>query len=388
MKTLDVVIIGGGIAGASVAYFLARAGQRVVVLEREEQPGYHSTGRSAALFSETYGPAVVRALSAASRAFLEHPPAGFSEHALVIPRGMLMVARETECEALASFVDEVRAGGGTVDELSSAQVLLKVPPLQPAAAVAGALEPNAMDVDVHALHWGYLREMKRLGGVIVTDCEVCKVARKVERSGARWRVEDGRGQVFDADVVVNAAGAWADRVAQLAGVAALGLEPRRRTAVTVDVPPGVEVEHWPMVCSISHDYYFKPDAGRLLLSPADETPVEPQDVQPEDLDVAIGVDRFTTATTIAVHRPVSTWAGLRSFFSDGVPVSGYAAQAPGFYWLAGQGGYGIQTSPAMGRLAACLIMGHEVPDDMAALGIDAAALAPQRASLMGRERGR
>jgi D-arginine dehydrogenase len=377
MKILDVVIIGGGIAGASAAYFLARAGQRVVVLEREAQPGYHSTGRSAALFSETYGPPEVRALSAASRDFLEHPPAGFSEHPLVVPRGMLMVACESEREALARFVREVRASGAAVDELSAAQVALKVPSLRPEAVVAGALEPDAMDVDVHALHWGYLREMKRLGGVIVTDCEVCRL----EPGGARWRVEDGRGRAYEADVVVNAAGAWADRVAQLAGAAPLGLEPRRRTAVTVDVPSGVEVEHWPMVCSISHDYYFKPDAGRLLLSPADETPVEPQDVQPEDLDVAIAVDRFMTATTIAVRRPVSTWAGLRNFFVDGVPVSGYAAEVPGFYWLAGQGGYGIQTSPAMGRLAASLIIGAGVPDDMQAAGIDAAALAPDRVGL-------
>lgn len=377
MKTQSVVIIGAGIAGASAAYYLARAGQHVVVLEREEQPGYHSTGRSAALFSETYGPAVVRALSAASRAFLEHPLAGFSEHALVVPRGMLMVAREAEREALAEFVREVRAGGGSVEALTTEQMQLKAPPLQPVAAVAGALEPDAMDVDVHALHWGFLRGMKALGGSIVTDCDVCRL----QRCGARWRVEDGCGRVFEADVVVNAAGAWADRVAQLAGAVPLGLEARRRTAVTVDVPAGTEVEHWPMVCSISHDYYFKPDAGRLLLSPADETPVEPQDVQPEDLDVAIAVDRFMNATDIEVRRPVSTWAGLRNFFPDGVPVSGFDDAVPGFYWLAGQGGYGIQTSPAMGRLAASLIIGAGVPDDMRAAGISAAALAPGRAGL-------
>ncbi|MCL4759180.1 MAG: FAD-binding oxidoreductase [Rhodocyclaceae bacterium] len=372
----DVVIVGGGIAGASAAYFLAQAGQRVVLLERETQPGYHSTGRSAAMFTETYGPPLIRALTAASRIFLESPPHGFAEHPLLTPRGVLMVAAAGEEPELARFI---REAGGTValEALSATQARERVPVLQPAAAVAAALEPAAMDIDVHALLWGFVRQFRRAGGELVTDAEVVSI----QRDGARWRLADRSGRVFEAGVVVNAAGAWADELARLAGVAPLGLVPKRRTALTVEVDPALGVGGWPMVSTVGEGYYFKPDAGRLLVSPADETPTVPQDVQPEDLDIAIAIDRFTTATAIEVQRPASTWAGLRSFFGDGLPVSGFDPAAPGFYWLAGQGGYGIQTSPAMGRLAAALIADSGVPEDLLARGVSAGALAPGRAGL-------
>lgn len=370
----DIIIIGAGIAGASAAYFLALAGANVVLLEREEQPGYHSTGRSAALFSETYGPALVRRLSMASRAFLERPPEGFAEHPLLSPRGMLMVATDAERDALDAFAAEIRANGAEILTLDADEILARVPVMRRDSLVGGVLEPGAMDIDVHALHWGFIRRFRHQGGTLVTDACVERIA----RSGDRWVVEDVRGRGFEADVVVNAAGAWADEIARLAGIVPRGLVPKRRTAVMVDLPPGVHGDAWPMVCSVTEDYYFKPDAGRLLVSPADETPVPPQDVQPEDLDIAIAIDRFMTATTVEVRRPGSTWAGLRSFFADGDPVSGFAPDAPGFYWQAGQGGYGIQTAPAMGRIAAELILRGRLSDDMRAFGIAAEALAPGR----------
>lgn len=376
MNNRDIIIIGAGIAGASAAYFLALGGANVVLLEREEQPGYHSTGRSAALFSETYGPTVIRRLSMASRAFLAQPPEGFAEHALLAPRGMLMVATEAEAAELAAFAAEIRANGGEIRMLDADEVVALVPVMRRELLAGGVLEPGAMDIDVHALHWGFIRGFRHAGGTLVNEACVERISRR----GARWVVEDARGRGFEADVVVNAAGAWADEIARLAGVAPRGLVPKRRTALMVDLPAGVHGDAWPMVCSITEDYYFKPDAGRLLVSPADETPVPPQDVQPEDLDIAIAIDRFMTATTVEVRRPGSTWAGLRSFFADGDPVSGFAPDAPGFYWLAGQGGYGIQTAPAMGRVAAGLILSGLVPDDVRAFGVDAEALSPGRLS--------
>lgn len=374
MNNRDIIIIGAGIAGASAAYFLALGGANVVLLEREEQPGYHSTGRSAALFSETYGPTIIRRLSMASRAFLAQPPEGFAEHALLSPRGMLMVATEAESAELEAFAVEIRANGGEIRGLDADEVVAQVPVMRRELLAGGALEPGAMDIDVHALHWGFIRGFRHAGGTLANETCVERIGRR----GARWVVEDARGRGFEADVVVNAAGAWADEIAQRAGVLPLGLVPKRRTALMVDLPAGMHGDAWPMVCSITEDYYFKPDAGRLLLSPADETPVAPQDVQPEDLDIAIAIDRFMTATTVEVRRPGSTWAGLRSFFADGDPVSGFAPDAPGFYWLAGQGGYGIQTAPAMGRVAAGLILQGQVPDDVGAFGIDARALSPER----------
>ncbi len=374
MNNRDIIIIGAGIAGASAAYFLALGGANVVLLEREEQPGYHSTGRSAALFSETYGPTIIRRLSMASRAFLAQPPEGFAEHALLSPRGMLMVATEAEAAELEAFAAEIRANGGEIRGLDADEVVAQVPVMRRELLAGGALEPGAMDIDVHALHWGFIRGFRHAGGTLANETCVERIGRR----GARWVVEDARGRGFEADVVVNAAGAWADEIAQRAGVLPLGLVPKRRTALMVDLPAGMHGDAWPMVCSITEDYYFKPDAGRLLLSPADETPVAPQDVQPEDLDIAIAIDRFMTATTVEVRRPGSTWAGLRSFFADGDPVSGFAPDAPGFYWLAGQGGYGIQTAPAMGRVAAGLILQGQVPDDVGAFGIDARALSPER----------
>jgi D-arginine dehydrogenase len=227
-------------------------------------------------------------------------------------------------------------------------------------------------MDVHAIHQGYLRGFRAAGGRLVCDAEVTALG----RDGAGWRVETRAG-VFTAEVVIDAAGAWADVLARLAGVKPIGLVPKRRTAMTIEQPGG-DFRRWPAVIDVDEQFYWKPDAGQLLLSPADETPIEPQDVQPDELDVAICVDRVERASTLAIKRIARKWAGLRSFVKDKTLVAGFAPEAPGFFWLAGQGGYGIMTSPAMGRIAAALAQGKPMPADIAARGITAADLAPAR----------
>ncbi len=372
MDTFDVVVIGAGIAGAAAAYELA-ADRSVLLLEQESHPGYHTTGRSAALFAETYGNAAIRALTAGSRRFHEQPPAGFAAP-LLSPRGVIMVARPDQAERLHQWVQSV---GPAASAMTAAEVLARVPLLRRDYVGAGAFEPGAMDIDVHALHDGYLRGAKARGTTIVTGAELAGLT----RSGTGWTVRSGAG-TWTAGTVVNAAGAWADRVAALAGAVPCGLQPMRRTAITVDLPDGMDASAWPIVMDMDEEFYFKPEGGRLLLSPADETPMPPCDVQPDELDIAICVDRVQRAADLPVRRVVHSWAGLRSFVADRTPVVGFDPGVPGFFWLAGQGGYGIQTAPAMGRLAAALLARRGVPPDLADLlaagGVDAAALAPVR----------
>jgi len=373
----DILIAGGGMAGACAGYFLARDGARVQLLERETQPGYHATGRSAALFSETYGPPLVRKLSTASRAFLNEPPDGFAEHPLLTPRGLLQLANDDDVMRVEERLADGRANGARVERLDEAGVRAAVPILRPGAFAAGVLEPGAMDIDVAALLQGFLRGFRRAGGRIETDAEI----ETAVRTDGRWKVTTRRGACYQAPILINAAGAWADVLAEYAGARRIGLIPKRRTAVMIDLPPGWDPSPWPLAGDFASTFYCKPDAGRLLLSPADETPVPPQDVQPEIEDVATVIERFMEVTTLEIDRPGETWAGLRSFVADGEPVVGYAPMPEGFFWLAGQGGYGIQTAAAMGRLAAALVQGADVPPDMARLGLDPRALAPERATL-------
>ncbi len=370
-QSCDVLIVGAGIAGASVAAHLAQS-RRVILLERESQPGYHATGRSAALFSEIYGNAPVRALTRASRAFLFSPPDGFSEYPLATPRGSLHVARADQKQALETFLGQpdVATNANFVD---AAGVRELCPIIREDYAIAGAYEPNARDIDVHGLHQGYLRLLKAGGGALVSEAPVLGL----ERSGDVWRVRAGEG-LFEAPVVVNASGAWADEVAVLAGVSPLGITPCRRTAMLVDAPGSPGVDLMPLTIDMAEEFYFKPDAGKLLLSPADETPSPPCDVQPDELDIAIAVDRVQNATTLRIARVSRKWAGLRSFAPDRSPVIGFDAKAAGFFWLAGQGGYGIQTAPAASRMAAALVLDHAVPDDIAACGMTAEMLTPRR----------
>ena len=367
VRHFDILIIGGGIAGASVGAHLA-GDAKIALIEREERPGYHSTGRSAALFSEIYGNELIRALSRASRGFFFDPPPGFAAVPLVTPRGALYVGTAAQQDAVLRFAADPSAAG-QVELLSGDRARALVPILGEDCAAA-AFEPAAADVDVHALHDGFLRQLRAAGGVVLLDHGVVSL----ERRGGLWVAATTQGEIA-APIVINAAGAWADDLAGRAGVRRIGLEPRRRTAVLVDPPDGVAIERWPIVIDIDEHYYFKPDAGLLLLSPADETPCAPCDAQPEELDIAMAIDRVEAATTLRVRRVRHKWAGLRSFVADRSPVVGFAPDAPGFFWLAGQGGYGIQTAPALGRLAAALARGRDVPED---LGVTRAQLAPER----------
>lgn len=347
MTRADFIVVGAGIAGAGIAYELARHAS-VIVLEGEPQPGYHSTGRSAALFSAIYGNEVVRALSRASRDFLHTPPRGFAANSLLKPRGALFVSHASELDAFHALFGAPDVALHT-REMSREEVMSRVPIMKPDWVARAFIEEGAHDVDVHALHQGFLRGLKERGSTLVC----ASFAQSIVRHSEEWKLVAG-GQEFLAPVLINAAGAWADDVARLAGVATIGLEPRRRTAVLIDAPEGVAIDAWPMVIDVGEGFYFKPDAGRLLLSPADETPSPPTDAQPEELDVAIAVDRVEQATTLSIRHVRHRWAGLRSFVPDRSPVAGFDPDAPGFFWLAAQGGYGIQTGPALSRLAAAL----------------------------------
>jgi len=370
-QEFDVVVVGGGMAGASAAAEIART-RRVVLLERESQPGYHSTGRSAALFSETYGNTIVRALSRASREFLYAPPDGFVEHALVRTRGSLHIARSDQLAKLNAFfaLPDVAENARLVDANEAKRIC---PLLRDGYAAAAILEPDAADVDVHALHQGYLRQFRARGGVVVTDAGVTAL----QRTPAKWSVRTMAGE-FGAPIVVNAAGAWADEIAELAGLGPLGITPNRRTALLVDAPAGVDVDSLPNTIDVEEQFYFKPDAGKLFLSPADETPSLPCDAQPDEMDVAIAIDRVQQAAAIDVRHVFRKWAGLRSFAPDRSPVIGYDERVKGFFWLAGQGGYGIQTAPAASLLASVLVNEGRVPDALAAFGIDEAQVSPNR----------
>ena len=370
-EVVDVVVVGGGIAGVSVAATLAET-SKVVVLERESHPGLHSTGRSAALFSEIYGGEAVRALSRGSREFFYSPPEGFVSAPIVRQRSTLHIAtaeQRSQLDAFATLPDIAPA----IRRLDGAAARVLCPILRDGYVVSAALETASADLDVNGLHQGWLRKLRAHGGRLLVNAEV----NTLEHTGSAWKIVTP-GHIFQADVVINAAGAWADVLARRAGVREIGLQPRRRTALIVDVPAGMNVDTWPMVIDIDEQFYFKPDAGALLLSPADETPSEPCDAWPDDWDVAVAVDRVQNATTLEVERVRRSWAGLRSFVSDREPVVGFAPDAPGFFWLAGQGGYGIQTAPAMATLAAALVCRMAVPAHLVRFGLDASSVHPAR----------
>jgi D-arginine dehydrogenase len=369
----DAIVIGAGMAGASVAWFMAPHA-RVLVLEREAWPGMHSTGRSAALFSETYGSAQVRALSRATRPFLEHPPEGFAEHPILVQRPTLVIGSAAQADKVRAMYAENRVHIPDLRLLDAAEAQAMVPVLKPEAAQIGMLEPGAADIDVNELHQGFLRGLRQRGGTLRVDVAI----RSIERDHGQWKIDCGE-TLYRAPLLLDAAGAWADEVARLAGVAPLGLQPKRRTAFLFEPPQGQDTSHWPFVIDAEESFYFKPDAGLLLGSPANADPVPPHDVQPEDLDIALGIDRIEQATTMTISRPTRSWAGLRSFVgTQGDLVGGFAPDAEGFFWVAAQGGYGIQTSAAMGEACAHLALGRALPAHLLDAGISAALLAPRR----------
>ncbi|MGE9763651.1 NAD(P)/FAD-dependent oxidoreductase [Pseudomonas sp. PDM20] len=372
MIEVDFLIIGGGIAGASTGYFLSRHG-KVAVLERESHAGYHSTGRSAALYTVAYGTPQVRALTAASRAFFDNPPEGFAEHPILTPRGEMTVDFEGNAEELQRQFASARDSVPEMRLLDADEACAIVPVLRREKVHGAMLDPSAADIDTDGLLQGYLRGIRRNGGSVQLDSE----ALEISRIDDAWEVRCAQ-QTYRAPVLVNAAGSWSDKIAELAGATPLGLTPKRRAAFLFSPPEGVDSHAWPVLVSLDESFYFKPDAGMLLGSPANADPVEPHDVQPEELDIALGIYQIEEHTTLSIRRPSHTWAGLRSFFADGDLVSGYDPATPGLYWVAGQGGYGIQTSAAMGEASAALIRREALPEHLTRHGLTAEMLSPAR----------
>lgn len=370
MQHYDIAIIGGGIAGLSLAYFLA--GRRsVVVLEQEDALGYHSTGRSAAEFVLRYNSPEVCKLAAIARQFFDAPPDGFADVPLLRPRGGITIANAEKAERLrAQFEADRRLAPLT--PMTPDEAIAQVPFLDPVYVAAAYHDPEFWDIEVENLLQGYVKGARRTGAEIRTDAGVTSIS----DDGRQWRIDTRSGPVA-ARTIVNAAGGWADGVAGLAGVRPLGIVPHRRTAVLVDLP-GFDPSPMPEVNELDEDFYFKPEAGRLLVSPADATPCEPADVQPEEIDVAWAVHHFEQATILKVNRVARSWAGMRSFSADRLPAIGPDPEQARFFWLAGQGGYGILSSPALGSLAAALICGTAAPDGFADEGLDPAVFSPGR----------
>ena len=346
-ETSDILVIGAGMAGCGAAARLAPHA-RVTVLEMEDRPAYHTTGRSAAVFILNYGNAVIRALNRASEQTFR-TGGDLAETGFLSPRGVLEVEEPGQADAFAAYID----GASGLEILCPEEVRALMPIYRPEMVVRGAYEPEAADIDVDALLQAFIRRLRAEGGRIVPRAEV----RGLARTGGVWRAETAAGP-FEAPVIVNAAGAWGDRVAALAGIAPVGLTPCRRSIAVVPVPEDLDTRRWPVTASAAETWYCKPDGGRLWVSPADEDPVEPHDAYPDDMVLAEGLHRFSEATTMEVTRVERSWAGLRTFAPDRTPVNGPEAGAEGFHWLVGQGGYGIQTAPAMSQLAADLVLGH------------------------------
>jgi D-arginine dehydrogenase len=325
----------------------------VVLLEAEEQVGYHSSGRSATMLHYALGNPLVRALTLASRQFIESPPERFSETPLGHTRPTLVHAREEELPALNALAAAI-APFAKLERVGEKEILDLCPVLRVGrqGAVAALVDRNAIKLDSDALLQGFARTLRHNGGDVVTGARV----QALNREKGAWTAVTERGDRFSAPVVVNAAGSWADKIAQLGGVSPIGLQPKRRTIITFDGPEGVDVSAWPFVKTVGEELYFAPESGRLFASPMDEVPSEPTDAQPDDYEVALAADRVERRTTIEVSRIVHKWAGLRTFAPDRKPVAGFAPDTEGFFWLAGQGGSGLQTSPAMAAIAASLIV--------------------------------
>lgn len=349
MSDFDIAIIGAGIAGASLAAEVSLH-RSVLLLEAEAQPGYHATGRSAAFWDECYGGAGVQPLTSASGRFLANPPTDFTDGPLLNPRGAFYIGTEAEKPVADAMLAEFADSSVTIERADRAMVERRLSGAR-IEWTQGLWVPGCQDIDVGALHAGYLRQTKRHGVQLVCKAPV----HRVDWQEGRWRIEAG-GRHYQADILVNAAGAWADDVAQTAGVARLGITPYRRTIVQLIVEPEVPAD-LPLVIGLDGSFYFKPEAGgRLWLSPHDETPTPACDAAPEEIDIALAIDRLQQVVDWQIRRVEHKWAGLRSFSPDRLPVIGPDPSNPAFFWLAGQGGFGIQTAPAVAKLGASMLV--------------------------------
>lgn len=363
----DVVVLGSGIAGASIAAHLAPF-CKVTLIEREEVSGYHTTGRSAAMFMPSYGAEATHPLTRASRAFLHEPPPGFGGN-LLRPRAAMHVARSDQ---LAGLNDLARRMDNPIP-LSSSEAIQHVPILRRKGVAGAVLEPDAGDIDVGRLHSGWLRQAREHGAEIRLGVGDYSIA----RCRGLWRLR-GSNWTMQSPVLVNATGAWADETAMAAGLAPKRVEALQRTVVLVDAPPHDGFQDWPIVKDVGEQFYFRPFAGRLLITPADEEPSPPCDAQPDPLDIACAMMRFHDVADYDVRAIRHKWAGLRTFAPDRAPIIGWSEEASGFFWFAGLGGIGIQTAPASGRLAAALLLGAPPPAELIDQGLQVSALRPAR----------
>ncbi len=371
-ETFDIVVIGGGIAGASAAAGLCHLG-RLLLVEREDSYGYHTTGRSAAMFTPTYGNAAIRAITAASREFYYAPPDGFSPHPLVSRRPTLTIALDTDWTALRAQVPNFQRTSPEVELLDERATLALAPFLRPGRIAGAVVDPVTADIDVNGIHLGLLAHARKTNAITRNGVEILS---GTYRDGV-WDIETSNGQIH-AGLVVNAAGAWGDVIAVRLGVEPAGIVPKRRSAFTFAPPAGAVVDPWPMVIDAAETFYVKPDAGRILGSPCDATPSAPMDAWPEDMDVAEGAARIEEATIFEINRMAHTWAGLRTFAPDNTPIVGRDPAVPGFVWFVGQGGYGIQTAPAMSRIIGELVAHDRLPQDVARFGVTLADLSVAR----------
>ncbi len=370
----DYAVIGAGIGGVSIAYELARAGSSVLILEQESQPAFHTTGRSAAMYARGYGNHAVRALTTASQDFYFKPQAGFDQAPMIGPAvGCLFVARANQLEALAHHAGELGQDIDDVRRLTPDEACAMVPILDPAYVAAAVYEPYSASLDVNEIHGNYLRQAKAHGAQLQVNAPL----QQADYDGVNWALTAG-GTDLRARKLVNAAGAWADKVARLAGVAPVGIQPMRRTAIIFDAPAAHPPGDWPLLLDVDDGFYFKSEAGKILASPCDETPMDAHDVAPDELDVAICADRVMQATTLDIRRIDHKWAGLRSFAPDRAPVIGPDPANPAFVWMAGQGGYGIQMGPALARACAGLALTGTMPQDILDSGLDPTAVTADR----------
>ena len=367
-RTADMLVIGAGMAGASVAAHLA-ARHRVILLEMEERPGYHTTGRSAALYEPNYGPPAIKALSRASRPWFDHPPDGFVDRPVLSPRPTLFIVPKGQEKFEAEFVSHAL----DVEHLTVEKTIGLVPVLRGEMLLGAYLDASTADIDVDLLHQAYLRLFRQRRGELITDAE----AFELQRRNGRWLCRSKAGDI-GAGIVVNAAGAWGDVIAARAGLRPLGLQPKRRSVALIPGPLGHDVSVWPATADVGETFYFKPTGGALLVSPADATPAEPHDAFADDMRIAEGIDRLQALSTIEVSHVQRTWAGLRTFTPDGTPAMGRDPDDPSFFWLVGQGGYGIQTAPALSVAAAALIQGDPIPPEISSYDVSPQSLSPGR----------
>ena len=372
MSNPDFIVVGAGIAGASAAYELQQHGS-VALLEREPLPGQHTTGRSAAFLVDSYAGPVVGKLTRAGRSFFEQPPEGFTDIPLVTPNSVLWIGREDQRASLDAALVKGREAGAELHEISIAEAKTICPVLREDYVAGAVAEPSAMHIDVAGLLEGFLRGFRQRGGEILTKAEVTRL----EKQGDAWEVDAG-GETYRAPIVVNAAGAWCDVLGRLAGARPIGLRPLRRTAITFDGPKDTDTRSWPLVIDADEDFYFKPEGAQLLASPCDETPSEPCDTSPEEYDVALAADHVQRSTTLEISHIRNSWAGLRSFVEDRSIVIGMDAERDGFFWLAGQGGFGIMTAPSAARATAELIVNGTLPASLQTIGLTPAMLSPER----------